>query len=108
TALLTHSHTRNGRSRTITLLELHRICEGLDRTTELLKGDQVEVGNIVSILLVALSARGRLGDGGETIPRNTRRICTEAVSLVEDAVIHTRFIQALTSDVPLDSSHSTS
>src|SRR5690606_146752 len=100
TSLLTHSHTRNWSSRTVTLRELVGVGEGLDGCTELFSREEVEVLNVVSILRRSLSTRRRLGNGRQTIPNHTLRVGSRAAGRVENAVVDTSLVTALTSLVP--------
>ena len=91
--------------RTVAGSELLRVRERLDRTTELLNGDQVQVDQVVRVLLVRLSPRGRLSHGGEAIPGHTRRVLTIRIANVEHAVVDTGLEEPLADRIPGKGSH---
>ena len=85
--------------------ELIRVRERLDRTTELLNGDQVQVDQVVRVLLVGLSTRGRLSHGGEAIPSHTRRVLTIRIANEEHTMVDTSLEETLADRIPSKGSH---
>src|SRR5436190_24308949 len=94
--LLANSQTRSGHVRTVALGELVRIGEGFDRATEFLGCNQVQVLDVVRILWVWICPRWGFGNCGKTIPGKTGVIHTRIVRDVQDAMVYTDFVEAIT------------
>src|SRR5690606_40390152 len=75
---------------TVKRSELVWVGKRLDRTTELLSGDKVQILNVVGILSRSFSTRRSLSNGRQTVPSNSkigRASCRESAPTSQIGVL---------------------
>lgn len=92
-------------SGTVALSEGLRVGEGFDGGTELLRRDEVQVLDVVRVLRIGLSTRGRLGDNGEAVPSMTLGVNAGVVWDVQNTVIDASLVETLANLVPRNCNH---
>jgi hypothetical protein len=106
--LLTNRNTRLRSNQTIELSKLVRIGERLERGTELLSRDKVEVLNVVCVDSVGLGPTRTLCDSSKTVPSNASSIDTGNIRNVENAVVYTSLIKTFSDLIPNKCGHGSS
>jgi hypothetical protein len=98
--LLAKRQTWRRHPKAVELLEFVRIRKRLERCSELLGRDEVEVLDVVSVLSVRVSSAWTFCYRGETIPSNTFCINTRFIRNIKNAVVNTSFVKSFAYLIP--------